>query len=215
MSSQNTSPTAKAPQRRRGKERVAALMAAGAAVFGEKGFDGATMTEIAARAGAAIGSLYQFFPTKDVLAEAISADDIAGLLGLLDDLAERPPAGDAAFLIDLMFDRLGPYFAAHPAFVALAERRAQDKATKLATRAAMRASIARLLTRATPPLAATRAAIMAIVVLDLMKTMVTQPADDDPATRDLVREELRAMLRQHLTADDKPASHPHLTGAER
>jgi AcrR family transcriptional regulator len=36
---------------------VAALIAAASAVFLEKGYDAATMTEIAARAGASIGSL--------------------------------------------------------------------------------------------------------------------------------------------------------------
>jgi AcrR family transcriptional regulator len=38
--------------------RVAALLHATATVFAEKGFDAATMTEIAALAGAPIGSLY-------------------------------------------------------------------------------------------------------------------------------------------------------------
>src|SRR5262245_43792395 len=61
----------KAPRRRRGEIRVAALLAAAAAVFAEKGYQAATMTEIAARAGAAIGSLYQFFPSKEALAAAL------------------------------------------------------------------------------------------------------------------------------------------------
>ena len=55
--------------RRRGRERVAALLAAAATVFAERGYEAATMTEVAARAGASIGSLYQFFPTKELLAE--------------------------------------------------------------------------------------------------------------------------------------------------
>ncbi len=64
---------ARAPQRERGRARVAALMAAAAEVFAENGYDAATMTEIAARAGASIGSLYQFFPTKELIAEALHA----------------------------------------------------------------------------------------------------------------------------------------------
>jgi len=46
-------------------------MDSGTEVFGERGYSAATMTEIAARAGASIGSLYQFFPTKKVLADAL------------------------------------------------------------------------------------------------------------------------------------------------
>jgi AcrR family transcriptional regulator len=42
-------------------------MEAAAAVIAERGFESATMAEIAARAGAQIGSLYRFFPNKEVL----------------------------------------------------------------------------------------------------------------------------------------------------
>src|SRR5476651_271285 len=59
------------PQRSTGKRRVAELMRAGADVFAERGFEAATMAEIAARAGAQIGSLYRFFPNKDALADAL------------------------------------------------------------------------------------------------------------------------------------------------
>ena len=63
MSSQAGTAAAVLPKRQRGKQRVAELLAAGAAVFAEKGYAAATMTEIAARAKAPIGSLYQFFPS--------------------------------------------------------------------------------------------------------------------------------------------------------
>src|ERR1700722_1659343 len=59
------------PQRSTGKRRVAELLRAGADVFAERGFEAATMAEIAARAGAQIGSLYRFFPNKEVLADAL------------------------------------------------------------------------------------------------------------------------------------------------
>jgi AcrR family transcriptional regulator len=59
------------PRRRRGEIRVAALLESAAATFAEKGYEAATMTEIAARADAAIGSLYQFFPSKEALAAAL------------------------------------------------------------------------------------------------------------------------------------------------
>src|ERR1700742_4494084 len=63
--------TALSPQRRPGQERVAALLDAAAAVIAEKDYDGATMSEVAARAGAQLGSLYRFFPNKDILANAL------------------------------------------------------------------------------------------------------------------------------------------------
>ena len=71
MSSEAKAAVPRAPKRERGKQRVAELLAAGAAVFAEKGYEAATMTEIAARAGAPIGSLYQFFPSKEALADTL------------------------------------------------------------------------------------------------------------------------------------------------
>src|SRR5580700_1880869 len=64
-------PTARAPKRQRGRLRVAAILQAGREVFMEKGYDAATMTEIAARSGTAIGSLYRFFPSKESLSDAL------------------------------------------------------------------------------------------------------------------------------------------------
>ena len=77
MNSNKSRPTqrrgALAPQRRHGKLRVAALLEAGALVIAEKGFQAATMAEIASKAGAPIGSLYRFFPNKEILADALIA----------------------------------------------------------------------------------------------------------------------------------------------
>ncbi len=59
------------PIQERGEQRVAGLLEAAAAIFSEVGYEAATMRDIAKRAGASIGSLYQFFPNKEVVARAI------------------------------------------------------------------------------------------------------------------------------------------------
>src|SRR6266700_1792371 len=64
-------PAARAPKRQRGRLRVAAILQSAREVFMEKGYDAATMTEIAARSGTAIGSLYRFFPSKESLSDAL------------------------------------------------------------------------------------------------------------------------------------------------
>ena len=56
ISSSNAS--VRSPRRERDRLRVAALLDAAGSGFADRGFDGATMTEIAARAGASIGLLY-------------------------------------------------------------------------------------------------------------------------------------------------------------
>src|ERR1700742_807297 len=71
MSRSGEVPHARMPQSRNGKRRAAAILKAGATVIAEKGYEAATMAEIAARADTKIGSLYRFFPNKEVLADAL------------------------------------------------------------------------------------------------------------------------------------------------
>lgn len=59
------------PQQQRGKERVEKILDAAAAVFDEVGYEAATTHLIAAKAGTAIGSLYQFFPDKAAIFNAM------------------------------------------------------------------------------------------------------------------------------------------------
>src|SRR5580700_10899327 len=98
MSSNTETTVARAPKRARGKQRVAELLEAAAAVFAEKGYEAATMTEIAARAGAPIGSLYQFFPAKETLADVLVQNFVAMLAADLAALEERARGIDAKTL---------------------------------------------------------------------------------------------------------------------
>ena len=100
----STSMSAVAPKRERGRLRVNAIMQAGAALFAEKGFDAATMTEIAARSGTAIGSLYRFFPTKDALADALVVRYGELLFAGLDAIAEKACRLSAQQLADALID---------------------------------------------------------------------------------------------------------------
>ncbi|WNZ27240.1 TetR/AcrR family transcriptional regulator [Leptolyngbya sp. NK1-12] len=59
------------PKQQRGKQRVEKILDAAAAVFDEVGYEAATTHMIAARAGTAIGSLYQFFPDKAAIFKAM------------------------------------------------------------------------------------------------------------------------------------------------
>ncbi|RUT27227.1 TetR/AcrR family transcriptional regulator [Asaia sp. W19] len=87
-----------APKRQRGRERVALILDAASSLFAEKGVEGATMTEIAARSGTAIGSLYRFFPTRESIAITLLERFIEDRLDLLDRMHEElgPGALDAA-----------------------------------------------------------------------------------------------------------------------
>jgi AcrR family transcriptional regulator len=61
------------PKQKRGKERVEKILMAAAEVFTEVGYSAATTQQIADRAQTAIGSIYQFFPDKLAIFQALEA----------------------------------------------------------------------------------------------------------------------------------------------
>ncbi len=190
---------ARAPQRERGRARVAALLAAATEVFAEKGYDAATMTEIAARARASIGSLYQFFPTKELLAEALHAANAEALAAMLEALAPRLAGKPAEALADILFGEFSGFLAEHPAFAALADRRSIDPKRKKATRQLLRGQIVKLLTAAKPPVPRPRAQALAIVILHLLRVAVAIEGEADLDGRGVVLDEIRLMLKHHLS----------------
>ena len=69
MKSQN--PLRRQPQQKRSQERVEKILDAAAIVFDEVGFEAATTHAIATKANTAVGSLYQFFPDKLAIFNAL------------------------------------------------------------------------------------------------------------------------------------------------
>src|SRR5262244_2598286 len=79
----------------RGRQRIESLLAAAEEVFAEVGYDRATTNLIASRASVSPGTLYQFFPNKEALAEGVAgkyAQELAGLHATVFDagIAARP-----------------------------------------------------------------------------------------------------------------------------
>jgi len=189
-------PTVKsrAPQRRRGRERVASLQAAAAKLFVEKGYDATTMTEIAARAGASIGSLYLFFPTKPSLAEALLIELAEILSARLDGLRERVGGRRAAKVGDALFDELADFSRAHPVYGVLIDLPG-EYGWRVGVRARRRAQIAALFRDAQPPLRTAQAEHLAVIVPQLLRVALITSGRPDAEG---VMAELRAMLRHHL-----------------
>ena len=76
----------KKPTQERSKLRVKRILDTAALVFAEVGYAAATVETIAERAGVSIGSLYQFFPNKRALFNAVGAAYLEESRGLFDRL---------------------------------------------------------------------------------------------------------------------------------
>jgi AcrR family transcriptional regulator len=202
LSSGNRAPLQ--PQRAVGRQRVAELIQAAAAVIEERGFEAATMAEIAARADAKIGSLYRFFPNKQAVVDALMKryDEIirAEYEAIHARAAGSTPEELADALIDL-FVKLQPQTRAA---TTLLESRADKTMLRQSFRSWALAGVKTAVTLCAPHLAEAEADAIAAVVLNNMKTMAGMARNEVP-TRPGAPEELRLMNRLYLAAKLKPA----------
>lgn len=58
-------------------QRVADILAAVRVAFAEKGFDGASMQDLARTVGMSVGNFYRYFPSKAAIVEQLIAQDLA------------------------------------------------------------------------------------------------------------------------------------------
>lgn len=69
------------------------ILEAAMVLFGEKGFHGVSMHEIAEKAGVAVGTLYNFFRSKEDLYSALMEVCARGVEGVMVPIFEDPEAG--------------------------------------------------------------------------------------------------------------------------
>jgi AcrR family transcriptional regulator len=190
--------TALSPQRRPGQERVAQLLEAAAAVIAEKGYDATTMAEVAARAGAQIGSLYRFFPNKDVLANALIERFHARVGEVFDTIDQQEGALAVPALTDALLNVLGDLRGETQTIVALLEGTAELSARRLEFRRQLRKRIAQTLVNSCPKLSTTHAENVAAVVLQSMKSMGALTKEIGNGVKAGALVELRVMTRHYL-----------------
>jgi AcrR family transcriptional regulator len=191
---------ARPPRRRRGELRVASLLDAAAATFAENGYEAATMSEIAARAGAAIGSLYQFFPSKEALAEALLRRHAAWTEVGLRDLVKRAETLTARGLARLLVARRLERRPERDAVLALAEApRAAGERARVGEM--IRQSLAVALEAVNPSLSARRRRAMARVIIQVLKQVPVLVEEDRRRRLGLVSE-LRELLALYIARVD-------------
>ena len=196
--------TPRAPRRARGQLRVEALLAAAAEVFAAKGFDAATMTEIAAQSESSIGSLYQFFRTKEAVAEALLGEQVGALWARLDALAERAPALATPELGHALAVCFVDFRADHPSFATLVERPGPPSRLVAGVRRKVRERVEAILARHAPHADRKTLRAMAPVVQHVMKSAVQLRGDLDGADLKAAARELDAMLVGYLVERLRP-----------
>ena len=196
----------RAPRRARGQLRVEALLAAAAEVFAAKGFDAATLTGIAAQSESSIGSLYQFFRTKEAVADALIGEQVDALWLRLDGLAGRAPALSTPELGHALAVCLVDFRADHPSFATLVERPGPPSPLIVGVRRKVRERVEAILAGHAPHADRKVLRAMAPVVQHVMKSAVQLRGDLDGAELKAAARELEAMLTGYLGARLPPAA---------
>ncbi|MFO7192458.1 MULTISPECIES: TetR/AcrR family transcriptional regulator [Thermocrispum] len=98
------------PVQQRSALRVARMLDAAAELLDEVGYERLTTTAIAKRAGVAVGSLYQFFPDKRAVVQALTQRNLERFMSLA---AERLAAVDHQHWWDVVDGLLDIYLEMH------------------------------------------------------------------------------------------------------
>ena len=103
------------PAQRRGERRIDDLLRAAVEEFAAVGYEAATMSSIARRAAAPIGSLYQFFPKKEAVARGLRTRQVEDVQRALEGLTTT----DVREFVDGFVTLMVAFVEGHPAFLPL------------------------------------------------------------------------------------------------
>ncbi|ODC05105.1 hypothetical protein BFW38_01345 [Terasakiispira papahanaumokuakeensis] len=160
------------PKRLRGKQRVEDLLKAATSIFAAKGYDAATMTEIAARAKAPIGSLYQFFPNKEVLAGALMQRYAEHLEAQLTQLSIQAGELSTDTLLQHLLGVMQALALERQAVMTLIEARNVTGESRHILRQTLRRGIQQVLCAHCDTLASDDAEVLTVMLVQAMKAMV-------------------------------------------
>jgi AcrR family transcriptional regulator len=107
------------PRQARSRARLAQILAATDAILTTEGVEGLTTRRIAERAGVPVGTLYQFFPDKGSVVDAVARAYIEEFDALVERLVSSAADGDWSDPVGRIVDSFVALYRSHPGYVAL------------------------------------------------------------------------------------------------
>jgi len=185
------------PQQKRASRRVESFLDTAAEIVAEVGYEAMTMTAIAERSGASIGALYRYFPDKTAVARALllryaQETDLhwASLIEEAKGLSVDEFAGR-------LVGRMADFAAEHPAYLPLIAAPIKF-ARDASVRQNLRSQFARAFVAKNPALTRERALLIANVVVQIMKGLISLYASMPMRDRDMVNAEFKRLLAHYL-----------------
>lgn len=189
------------PLQDRSRQRVERILDSASEVFLERGYDAATTEEIARLAGTSIGSVYQFFPNKLAIFNAIALRCVGRAKEIFDTFM-TPEAIDRPWteLLDGAIDTFATYHRTEPGFRAILLNWRVSADMVLANDDVNRefARRAEAVLRANAPsLTPTRRALVATVIIETVSAMMILCVRRPASAEDIVTE-TKTLLRRYL-----------------
>ncbi|MFE7464299.1 TetR/AcrR family transcriptional regulator [Streptomyces sp. NPDC057499] len=107
------------PQQARSRARVEAILAAADRILSQEGYEALTMRRIAEEAGTPVGSIYQFFPDKSAVVDALGRRYLDAFKSAIDGLVDRAVGGELADPVGMMVDVYAEIFRSQAGGMAL------------------------------------------------------------------------------------------------
>ncbi|MFF8378404.1 TetR/AcrR family transcriptional regulator [Streptomyces sp. NPDC015661] len=107
------------PQQARSRARVEAILGAADRLLSQEGYEALTMRRIAEDAGVPVGSIYQFYPDKGAVVDALGRRYLEAFASAIDELVERAVEGELTDLVGTMVDVYSELFRSQPGGMAL------------------------------------------------------------------------------------------------
>ncbi len=198
------------PKQARAQQRVNRVLDAAEELFVEVGYQAASTNQIAARAGASIGSLYEFFPNKKALAQALADRYVTELGDLIDERVVNDPGQTGEQLVDQIVTSLDVFWRRHPAVVPLLRGALGAPELVMAgeeLRLALVGHIETMLIERRPDVDVARARLAAEIAIDITRALLERAQAEAVHRRPVVLGQLKTVLVAYLrTGMPKPPS---------
>jgi AcrR family transcriptional regulator len=168
MNSRLSNPSRRVPTQDRSSQRVKSMLQAAAGLIAEVGYEKMTMTGIAERAETSVGSLYQYFPDKETIAQALfeqlGQEMQERWTPLFETIPHLQPSEIASRLVRLLHSSIDE----HPAYLPLLDAPLKLQRSA-AARSRLRAQLAKAFMARQPNLRPDESLLVANMTVQILK----------------------------------------------
>jgi AcrR family transcriptional regulator len=185
------------PTQTRGRERFETIVEAAASLIGEVGPDALTLTDVAARAGCAIGSVYQYFGGKAQLVDAVVERLAERFAPIASRIVAKARAASLADYVSTVLRAIVAFWDEYPAFISLMERLRRQMPSP---QREMHAGLLHVLRTAMPLLGEEEREVVARVTIELIKAALHTLAATPKRHRATVLREFEEAISLYLSS---------------